>query len=574
VVEFVGFVPSKLAVVTRYMANGSLQHMLYTPKPTAAAGPFGAVGVGLPSEFGSIAREVCVVRMALEAAQGLQHLHSQGVIHRDVAARNVLVDENLRVRVADFGFARIKESSRTAAQGGKVGYTASDVGPVKWSAPEAIRRRRYSEASDVFSFGVLLFEMVTQGPPWAGHSNMDVIVLVCQVSPRVDVCRCLVWERACFAVTVYNCFSLIGACSALVTLWQGARMALPSAEITTAAAASQCNSRNDDSDDNWGSDSNDDGGGGGKPTGDYYNTRQCNGEQSTSKVQSDSSDNEGSAGRFSTVTPTGSNGARTAGTSDTANGAGGVRAGRRGSVRRQPWHMSPRAMSPLESLMRWCWSEDPRQRPSMADAITFLATLYGELTKVQAEELAAQRRRAAAAKAAGPTAGLSSWDPQAKAEAKTEASVEDAIAPTAASAVAADSGTLLARSKSYPPRTVPESAGDPLGATLSTEAVDGGDGGDVEDSVWGNDDDSDNGGGGEYMNGASELLRLTSRSDRKTASTAASAMGSHVGSLLAPTLLGPSPPPLPLSLDGDGAWGDDEAWGLPATSGRGGFFGI
>jgi serine/threonine protein kinase len=69
-----------------------------------------------------------------------------------VAARNILVDEHFRVRVADFGFARLKEKGRSMS----AGYTSSDLGPVKWSAPEAIRRRRYSEKSDVFSFGVLL----------------------------------------------------------------------------------------------------------------------------------------------------------------------------------------------------------------------------------------------------------------------------------------------------------------------------------------------------------------------------------------------------------------------------------
>ena len=119
VVEFVGFVPDRLAVVMRLAVNGSLQSLLYktavasntdlAPSRLAAFSDWsgrgdGAVeargdGVGglAELEYASVARDLAVVRMALEAAQGLQHLHSEGVIHRDVAARNVLVDEHLRV---------------------------------------------------------------------------------------------------------------------------------------------------------------------------------------------------------------------------------------------------------------------------------------------------------------------------------------------------------------------------------------------------------------------------------------------------------------------------------------------
>ena len=50
---------------------------------------------------------------------------------------------------------------------------------MKWSAPEALRRRRYSEASDVFAFGVLLYEMAAQRSPWQGRNNLDVVVKVC-----------------------------------------------------------------------------------------------------------------------------------------------------------------------------------------------------------------------------------------------------------------------------------------------------------------------------------------------------------------------------------------------------------
>jgi serine/threonine protein kinase len=136
--------------------------------------------------------------MAIEAALGVAHLHSEQVIHRDLAARNLLIDAHWHVRwaclrvglriaydsarVADFGFARVK------AHCASKGYTHTDMGPIRWSAPEvqidrtythihameyarmamyanrrnsfhyvgqAMRRKCYSEASDVFSFGVV-----------------------------------------------------------------------------------------------------------------------------------------------------------------------------------------------------------------------------------------------------------------------------------------------------------------------------------------------------------------------------------------------------------------------------------
>jgi len=163
VVEFVGIVPDQLAVVMRFMPNGSLQKLLYDPSnsnsgdkaqppspssltqpPPLSFSTSNAISSlstipQSPLVYGSSAlREAILVRMALEAALGLKHLHSEGVIHRDVAARNVLVDAHLHVRVADFGFARLKEAGRSQ----KGGYTTSNVGPIKWSAPEAIRRRR------------------------------------------------------------------------------------------------------------------------------------------------------------------------------------------------------------------------------------------------------------------------------------------------------------------------------------------------------------------------------------------------------------------------------------------------
>ena len=65
-------------------------------------------------------------------------------------------DDTLHVRVCDFGFSRVKD--REASRG----LTKSDLGPIKWTSPEAMRERSYSTFSDVFSFGVVLYELFVQ----------------------------------------------------------------------------------------------------------------------------------------------------------------------------------------------------------------------------------------------------------------------------------------------------------------------------------------------------------------------------------------------------------------------------
>jgi serine/threonine protein kinase len=132
VIQFVGIVVQPCpCVVTIFCAGGSVEDLLVT------------------SEYRQEVAYSTVVRMALEAARGILHLHLEGVIHRDLAARNLLLDSNLHVRVGDFGFSRVKAAAVSK------GYTKSDMGPIRWLAPEAMRKKTYSEASDVFSFGVV-----------------------------------------------------------------------------------------------------------------------------------------------------------------------------------------------------------------------------------------------------------------------------------------------------------------------------------------------------------------------------------------------------------------------------------
>ncbi|KAG7250538.1 hypothetical protein CRUP_026717 [Coryphaenoides rupestris] len=100
-------------------------------------------------------------------------LELQNYIHRDLAARNVLVGENNICKVADFGLARMfmtdNQEFYMAREGSKF--------PVKWTAPEAIDDGKYTIKSDVWSFGILLYEIITFGQtPYPNMTNNQVVM--------------------------------------------------------------------------------------------------------------------------------------------------------------------------------------------------------------------------------------------------------------------------------------------------------------------------------------------------------------------------------------------------------------
>ncbi|TKS70269.1 Ephrin type-A receptor 6 [Collichthys lucidus] len=141
-------------IVVEYMENGALDSFLRTRD-----GQFTVLQL---------------VGMMRGISVGMTYLSEMGYVHRDLAARNILVDENLVCKVSDFGMSRILEDDSDAAYtatGGKI--------PIRWTAPEAIAYGKFSSASDVWSFGIVMWEVMSYGErPYWEMSNQDVILSI------------------------------------------------------------------------------------------------------------------------------------------------------------------------------------------------------------------------------------------------------------------------------------------------------------------------------------------------------------------------------------------------------------
>ncbi|XP_028412699.1 fibroblast growth factor receptor 1-like isoform X2 [Dendronephthya gigantea] len=167
VVGLIGYVtkPGQLCVVIEYVAGGDLLGFLRKTR-----GLVDTIYV-VPNHIQQSHLSQCqLLEMACNVASGMAHLSRNHVIHRDLAARNVLVGANLACKITDFGMARDAKSSNY--------YRKKSRGriPLKWTAIEALVDEKYTTESDIWSFGILLYEIVTMGgKPYPGLGASGVI---------------------------------------------------------------------------------------------------------------------------------------------------------------------------------------------------------------------------------------------------------------------------------------------------------------------------------------------------------------------------------------------------------------
>lgn len=138
-----------LYVIVEYAEHGNLRDFLRKHRP--------ASGYERPNGEVAPLTEKQLVSFSRQIAKGMEYLGSKKCIHRDLAARNVLVAEGCIMKIADFGLARDVHSNDYYRKMGDGRL------PVKWMAPEALFHRRYTIQSDVWSFGILLWEIMTLG---------------------------------------------------------------------------------------------------------------------------------------------------------------------------------------------------------------------------------------------------------------------------------------------------------------------------------------------------------------------------------------------------------------------------
>ena len=108
------------------------------------------------------------LHFAIQIAKALEHAHSRGVVHRDIKPHNVMVLKNGAVKVADFGIARMMSEGNT--------LTKEALGSVHYISPEQAKGGRVDNRSDIYSLGVVMYEMMAGRPPYEGESPVSVAI--------------------------------------------------------------------------------------------------------------------------------------------------------------------------------------------------------------------------------------------------------------------------------------------------------------------------------------------------------------------------------------------------------------
>ncbi|KAJ8413915.1 hypothetical protein AAFF_G00065130 [Aldrovandia affinis] len=157
-----------LIMVFEYMKHGDLNKFL------RAHGPDAVLMDGLHTVQVELTQPQ-MLHIAQQIAAGMVYLASQHFVHRDLATRNCLVGENLLVKIGDFGMSRDVYSTDYYRVGGHT------MLPIRWMPPESIMYRKFTTESDVWSLGVVLWEIFTYGKqPWYQLSNNEVIECITQ----------------------------------------------------------------------------------------------------------------------------------------------------------------------------------------------------------------------------------------------------------------------------------------------------------------------------------------------------------------------------------------------------------
>ncbi|XP_073024629.1 serine/threonine-protein kinase EDR1 isoform X1 [Primulina eburnea] len=163
IVLFMGAVtrPPNLSIVSEFLPRGSLFRIIHRPHCQID--------------------EERRIKMALDVAKGMNCLHTSTptIVHRDLKSHNLLVDNNWNVKVCDFGLSRLKHNTFLSSK--------STAGTPEWMAPEILRNEPSNEKCDVYSFGVILWELATLKLPWNEMNPIQVVGAVGFQNRRLEI---------------------------------------------------------------------------------------------------------------------------------------------------------------------------------------------------------------------------------------------------------------------------------------------------------------------------------------------------------------------------------------------------
>ncbi|XP_031474017.1 serine/threonine/tyrosine-protein kinase HT1-like isoform X2 [Nymphaea colorata] len=159
VIEFIAAYrkPPVYCIITEYMSQGTLRMYLHKKEPYSLSNKM-------------------ILKFALDISRGMQYLHAQGIVHRDLKSNNLLLNDELTVKVVDFGISCLDTQCHA---------TKGFMGTYRWMAPEMIRGKTYTKKVDVYSFGIVLWELLTALVPFQG---MTPVQAAFAVSEKLDCC--------------------------------------------------------------------------------------------------------------------------------------------------------------------------------------------------------------------------------------------------------------------------------------------------------------------------------------------------------------------------------------------------
>lgn len=164
--------PPVLCVITEYLPGGSIRSFLHNRE-----------GQLLPIPQ--------VLQMALDIAYGMEYLHMKGVVHRDLKSENLVLGEDDSVKILDFGVACFESECNSCGD---------DLGTYRWMAPEMLSKKPYTRKVDVYSFGIVLWELLTGHLPYEDMGAVQAAFCVVHENTRPPIppdCPALLKDLMC-----------------------------------------------------------------------------------------------------------------------------------------------------------------------------------------------------------------------------------------------------------------------------------------------------------------------------------------------------------------------------------------